>query len=169
MNWEVVNALASIIGALAVVGTLWYVALQMRQSTQQSHANNLQTALNRWVDIQHECMETTETAELFRNGLNNYPSLTEAEKMQFNGLMLKLAASFHSILVLYQKNLWDKESFSVVENAMVGYLSCPGALAWFREVQFTYPKSVVDHLERAIEASDAPPLTQSFPPYRIDD
>lgn len=51
MNWEAISTIAEIIGAVAVIVTLWYLATQMRQSTQQAQADNLQKAVLRWVDI----------------------------------------------------------------------------------------------------------------------
>lgn len=152
-----------------MVVTLLYLALQMRQATHQAYADNLQSALNRWVDIQRECMETTESADFFRRAPHEYNSLTRPEKLRFNGLMLKLAASFHAILVLYERNLWDADSFDVVERGMVGYLKCPGALSWYKEIRFSYPRQVVEHLNRAIEENEDPPFTESLPALRNED
>ena len=163
MNWDAINAIAEIVGAIAVVVTLWYLALQMRQATHQAYADNLQAALTRWVDVQRACAETTEAAEFFRSALNDYDTLPQAEKLRFNNLMLRIFASFHAILALYQRKLLDEESFGTVENAIVGFLKCPGALAWYNEIRFSYPGSLVSHLDRAMETSEQLPLTLSIP------
>ena len=169
MNWDAVNTIAEVIGAIAVVVTLWYVALQMRQATHQAYADNLQSATNRWLDIQCECMETTESADFFRRALNNYDILTPPEKLRFSALMMKLVASFHAILVLYERNLWDADSFDAVERSLVAMLKSPGAFHWYKEVRFTYPRQLVEHLNRAIEENEDPPLTESFPALRNED
>jgi len=147
MNWDAISTITDIVGALAVVVTLWYLALQMRHGTRQAYADNLQAALNRWVDIQRDLTETTEASELFRSALNDYDSLSSAQKATFSGRMLQMCASFHTILVLHERGLWD------------AYLKCPGANAWWHEVKGTYPRPVVEYVERAIEASNDPPLT----------
>ena len=38
MNWDAVGALGEIVGAVAVVGSLWYLAIQIRESRRSSEA-----------------------------------------------------------------------------------------------------------------------------------
>ena len=40
MNWDAIRAVGEIVGAVAVVGTLGYLALQIRHSANQSTANS---------------------------------------------------------------------------------------------------------------------------------
>ena len=40
MNWDAIAAVGEIVGAVAVVGTLGYLALQIRHSPNQSTANS---------------------------------------------------------------------------------------------------------------------------------
>jgi len=166
MNWDAISTITDIVGALAVVVTLWYLALQMRQGNRQAYADNLQAALNRWVDIQGNLTATTEDAELFRRALNDYHSLSSAEKATFSGRMLQMAACFHTILVLHERGLWDAESFDAVRRTLVAYLKCRGVSTWWQETKSSYPRPVVEYLDRAVEASNDPPLTQVMSFFR---
>jgi len=42
MNWEAIGAIGEIIGAAAVLGSLIYLAVQIRQNTRSVEANTMQ-------------------------------------------------------------------------------------------------------------------------------
>ena len=51
MNWNAVAALAELLGAVAVVGSLLYLAAQVRQNTKQSRLAAQQVIVNRKLNI----------------------------------------------------------------------------------------------------------------------
>jgi len=40
MNWDAIGAVGEVIGALALVGTLGYLAVQIRSQTRQDHKSH---------------------------------------------------------------------------------------------------------------------------------
>ncbi len=46
MDWEALGAIGEMVGAIAVVATLGYLAIQLRQNTKSVHANTHQQILN---------------------------------------------------------------------------------------------------------------------------
>ena len=167
MNWDAISTIAEIVGAIAVVVTLWYLANQMRQSAQQAQADNLQRAVYRWIDIQTEHFRTPESATLIQSALNNYEEISSVEKMTFHGFMAQLVSCFHTILALYQRQLWSEKDFATVERDMVGFLKCPGALAWWKEVRFSFPGELAQHLDQAMAVDQNPPFTQSVSFFQL--
>ena len=47
MNWEALGAIGEIVGAVAVIATLGYLAVQIRQNTRSVRAATLQSVLAR--------------------------------------------------------------------------------------------------------------------------
>jgi hypothetical protein len=45
MNWEALGAIGEIVGAIAVVVTIGYLAVQIRQNTESLHAATFQGGL----------------------------------------------------------------------------------------------------------------------------
>ncbi len=51
MNWDAIGAIAEIVGATAVVVTLYYLAMQVRESRLQDLAENTTVAVDRWLEV----------------------------------------------------------------------------------------------------------------------
>lgn len=51
MNWEAVGAVGEIVGALGVIVTLVYLAMQIQQNTKASRAATVQNMTDKWVQI----------------------------------------------------------------------------------------------------------------------
>jgi len=51
MNWDAIGAVGEIVGATAVVVSLIYLAVQVRQNTNASKAATVQDMTNKWVQI----------------------------------------------------------------------------------------------------------------------
>jgi hypothetical protein len=75
--------LGQIIGALAVVISLIYVALQIRQNTNAIRSATAQTVHEHFANWYHLIAADAELAQIAANGLRDYASLSEKEKVRF--------------------------------------------------------------------------------------
>jgi hypothetical protein len=93
LNWEALGALGEIIGAIAVVLTLVYLAVQTRQNTEavrHAFARGVMEDANAW---RFKIVEDPAVSELFRNGLRDPESLDANDRYRFR--MLLDALVFH--------------------------------------------------------------------------
>ena len=95
MNWEAVGAIAEAIGVIAIFVSLVYVAVQIRQSTEQFARGVKATELSafeRNIESGNHLRELLilhpELAELLLKGFESYKDLDRAEKFRF-GLLLR--------------------------------------------------------------------------------
>jgi len=75
VNWDAIGAIGEIVGAVAVVATLGYLAVQIRQNTRADRASSRQTVLD---DFYSSLWETARDAELRRittSGLASFGDL----------------------------------------------------------------------------------------------
>jgi hypothetical protein len=95
MNWEAVGAIAEVVGVIAIFVSLVYVAVQIRQNTQQAarsvKANEL-AAFERNIESGNRMREllimSPEITELLVKGSASYGDLGSTEKLRF-GLLLR--------------------------------------------------------------------------------
>ena len=73
--------LGQIIGALAVVISLIYVAFQIRQNTNAIRSDTAQTV--HFANRYHLIAADAELAQIAANGLRDYSSLSEQERVRF--------------------------------------------------------------------------------------
>jgi hypothetical protein len=87
MNWEAIGAIGELIGALAVVVTLLFLTIQIRQSTRAvRHATERGVAedANAW---RYKIIENAEVSQLFRTGLRDPEALDENDRYRFRMLL----------------------------------------------------------------------------------
>lgn len=95
MNWEAVGAIAEAFGAIAIFVSLVYVAVQIRQNTQQFsrsiEANQL-AAFERNIESGNRIREllilNPDLTELLLSGFKSYEDLSGPEKFRF-GMLLR--------------------------------------------------------------------------------
>ena len=69
MNWDALGALAELVGALAVIGTIGYLALQIRQTNKISKTNTVTDIQRRFDDLNNLLVTDPDLREvLFRDG-----------------------------------------------------------------------------------------------------
>ena len=66
MNWDAIGAIAEIVGAMAVVVTLYYLAMQVRESRLQDLAENTTVAVDRWLEVQTKALDSEEGVAFLR-------------------------------------------------------------------------------------------------------
>lgn len=95
MNWEAVGAIAEVVGVLAIIVSLIYLAVQIRQNTQQAErslkASEL-AAFERSVEAGNRIREmmvlNPELLDLVNRGYTGFADMTGTEKLRF-GLVMR--------------------------------------------------------------------------------
>ena len=80
MNLNDLANLGQIIGALAVVISLFYVASQIRQNTNTVRSATAQTVHEHFAKWYHLVAADDELSQIVANGLRDYASLSEKEE-----------------------------------------------------------------------------------------
>lgn len=97
MNWQAIGAFSEIIGAGAVVVTLIYLAIQVRESTKASRSAAVTDATSGIQAWYQELGTNAENAALFLDGMNDPEALSSLRRFQF--LML-----IHSVFLGFQRS-----------------------------------------------------------------
>ena len=106
MNWEALGAIGEIVGAVAVVLTLGYLAVQIQQNTRSLQAASLQSILNaprEWFFLPHA--QNAEISDLFARGLNGLDYLDQNEQRRFGCLMLEQCFQMQNVMQLRDRSL----------------------------------------------------------------
>lgn len=102
MNWEAIGAISEMVGAIAVVITLAYLALQIRQSTRATKAAAVSASHLSLRENRHAILASAELSSLFESGSTNPMSLTELERKRFVWMMLN---GVDALLDIYTQTL----------------------------------------------------------------
>ena len=97
MNWDALGAIGEIIGAVAVVATLGYLAIQIRHSVDLAEAEAFKSSTQDFMSTQSALLEPGK-AELFIRGKEDYGSLDPVERLHFQVLMSNLLYEMEIVL-----------------------------------------------------------------------
>ncbi len=108
MNWDVVIAVAEIVGVVAVIASLVYVAVQIRQNTNIARAtlvHGTQVSFSRF----HELLAAdAELADIYIRG-ENVEDLSKVETRRFNSLIEITVAYLEDVDLQYKLDLYFDE------------------------------------------------------------
>ena len=83
MNWDVITGSAEILGAFAVLITLFYVALQIKRNTEEIRSSNYHGVTDSFNEINLAVANNSDLARVFRLGNEVYEKLSEEEQTQY--------------------------------------------------------------------------------------
>jgi hypothetical protein len=87
VSLEHLSALASI-SALAIVASVIYAAIEIRQNTRAVRASAFQQIVNSFAEISFENANQTELVDLYLRAGRDYASLPEVQRAQYSLMLL---------------------------------------------------------------------------------
>lgn len=157
MNWEAISAIGEVIGAVAVVVTLAYLARQVRQSNRQ----NLLAAFQHNYDSTNQFLESTlesaELADIVVRGRESYETLTAPERLRFDHFHLVVLNIVESHLFQVERTAarlereyarWARQNMKVV---VQGYFGFPGTRTLWSHLEPFFEPSVRRFVAEALD------------------
>jgi hypothetical protein len=151
-------ALGSFVGGLAVVVSLIYLALQVRQSekNQRGTIHQMRAALSTEVMLR---IATADVARSFRAGLTGSPDITEAQFWQFFYAAHAIFRTTENAFVQHRDGLIDKRQLASAKASARGFLANRGYRAlWLATRSAREPDFRAFMDELAAEAAFTPPV-----------
>jgi hypothetical protein len=153
MNWEAIGAVGEIIGALAVVMTLGYLAVQVRQTNKIARAESYGRIIDAHVGHHRVLSSRPGLLDIWGRGLVDYHGLSIDEKGMFHTFIGPIVLEFQKYLFLYKQGMVPRVTFEMFENDIVASLLSPGGRQWWEDCKGKWPE-VADYLDQRIEDLD---------------
>lgn len=140
MTIEQWGAIGEIIGALAVVASLVYLAVQIRQNTRQL-SHNLQAtelaAFERNVEagnrIRDMLIENDRVFDLYARGVRSYERLEQADKFRFGLIMSNMFSAMQGAYIRQLTYEHDPEQFAGGVRMLDQLVQLRGVREWLRD------------------------------------
>ena len=158
MNWEAIGTLAEVVGAIAVVVSLLYVAIQIRQNTRQVEGQArgqrfvvLGALGEHWRGFRSNIISNPEAAGVWRRGNENPGLLTDDESTLFDMLMLDLFWGFaYNWMMGVEDGLGDYLRDEIAENLLI--YDSRGLRDWWATSPYRneYPSDFANFVDRLL-------------------
>ena len=162
MNIMELGAIGELVGGIAVVVTLLYLAVQVRQGTVQARQDAVVSAAKQFPIQLCTLTESAENVDLLRNGLRDFDSLPPNEAARFNSLLLGLFSAFASVVDVHRAGLVPIDEFKATEGNFVRFIKTPGGRQWWDQTKGIYPERLVAAAETALVTRSLDPITERW-------
>ncbi len=147
MNWDAVGAIAETLGAIAVIISIAYLAMQVRQTRLQLEAQAEDNIMSRAFDAYSPVYEG-DNAAVFRKGLATPELLNDDEAFLFSMLMDRQRGAFATIMRRVHVDAIPKE---LADHLLMGYrnlfLNTEGGRRWLDNARSTMSDMELRYLE----------------------
>jgi hypothetical protein len=126
MNWTKVSSIAEILGSAAVVVTLIFLTIQVRQNTAALQTSSRQATAHSDVDL---LMEVSRRPELWLDGYKE--TLTDAESTQLNAYLFAVMRIRELDWLEYQAGALDEVTWKSYQSGMISRLSKLNTRKWW--------------------------------------
>src|SRR6478672_6847975 len=122
MSFEQASYLAQIVASVAVVASLIFVALQIRQNTRALQRAEHNSTMEQWTVLRQAIAQNRDIAELMTSGLSGERGLDAADQLRLEQMLQEYAwASFH-IWDRTQRGVFPKGTFEHTAGALLNQI-----------------------------------------------
>ena len=90
MNWDALGAIGEIVGSVAVVITIAYLAVQMRQSRRFAKSASVNQSRAAVTDFLRGLSDNAEIAKIYSAGMKDRSSLEDHERLRFDLVIFQM-------------------------------------------------------------------------------
>jgi len=126
MNWEAISAISQIIGSVAVVLSVLYLAIQVHQSTRIARLSAQDAAATALRDVTKPFAENADLARIWRLGLEDLQSLSPEDQARFFHSTYQFLKAFETIHFHHCYKLMDDEVWQGWCGLLQHYIDSPG-------------------------------------------
>lgn len=164
MDWSIADlgALGEVIGAVAVLLTLIYIARQLRQANLAAQTAAIQAFFSATESINRDARILPQG--VLARGLSDWTSLTPNEQTVFSHYLLEVASKIHMGFRLHQRRVLDDATYESWESAFLAIVREPGGAACWETCKLFWPDDFVKRTEKMLN-EPGPRWTEVLPWY----
>ena len=150
MNWDAITGSAEVLGAFAVLITLFYLARQVRQNTEEMRSANYHGVTDSFNEINLAVAQNPDLARVWRLGNEAYEKLSEDERYQFSFFMHATFRILDVIKFQSQHGTGDMTLWGYEKKTLDTLLAAPGVRTWWRERPYNFSEDFVIYVENIV-------------------
>ena len=141
MNWDAIGAVGEILGALAVLVTLVYLALQVQHIKKHTESSALDHIINALNEFAGHIAQSESLADIIARGRESYDALNAEEKLRSDHIHMFLLNNLESWYLQHRQiySITTEASLENIRGNIVHYFDYPGMRQFWAEVNNVFP------------------------------
>ena len=149
MNWDALNAIGDIIGAIAVIITLVYLAIQIRQGVNSVQGATEVELSKQFAEYHARIADSPELRSTWDKATAE-DELSDDERATYIWLIAQLFLMLEGFFRQYKRKLLDEKSWQPLEVMLLGFLQKDLVAAWWGERAASISPAFRDHIDDAL-------------------
>ncbi len=144
MDWNAIGAVGEIVGAVAVVATLFYLSRQISHNNVQLDVQSrlLRTGIfdaidKAFRDFRAPIIASDEVAQLWDKAKGNFSNLTGSEKTRADNILFEYFVLYRNMFIRMHEIKWEfVDQFEQIDwyrKSMADELRCAGTRDWWKQ------------------------------------
>jgi len=167
MNLNDLANLGQIIGALAAVISLFYVAHSIRQNTNAVRSATAQAVHEHFASRYHLLAADFELSQLAVSGLRDYSSLSEPEKARFIAIFMAFLSYSQNSFLKWREGLLEPPPWMGWELLIMNLVAAPGGREFWRERGYLFGEEFRRHVENGLMKREPHPDAKPMGAFSI--
>ena len=138
---------------MAVVASLVYVGLQVRQSNTLARVDTEMRNSSNAADFTALVVADPSLADLWQRGLRGREPLDEREQNRFNLLLGSLFYRLEGVFFQYRRGLLTAAAWRAWEELILATQRSPAGRFWWGEVRFPFSRDFREHVDALLAAT----------------
>ena len=141
MNWEAIGAIGEVVGAVAVVVTLVYLAIQVREGSRATRANSAQLFANGVNTFNLMTANSVEQSRIARMVFDDPESFTPDERFCADSMIAAVCRVLEGALMQNELGALHPQTLEVVEETIRKLFATQAYQQWWEDKADFYPFS----------------------------
>lgn len=147
MNWDAIGATGEVLGAVAVLVTLIYLAAQIKQNTLALKSSAAQAVHENFANWYSSTQSDPKLLEISTKGMRDYSSLSEIEKSQFIAMFMAFSSHTQNAYNKWQQGTLNPELWRGWEYLSMNFFNTPGGKVFWNERGYMFADAFQSYIE----------------------
>ena len=158
MNIMELGAIGELLGGVAVVASLVYVGLQIRQNTAATRAASHHAVTDSFNEINLSLAREPALAEVWCRGSQTRVGLSDDERIRFDLFLLSYLRVFETLFYQSQVGAAEPRLMEAEERSLESMFALPGYREWWHENPYALDATFRSYVESFFSRSAAATL-----------
>lgn len=160
MSLEQISSLAQIMSAIAVIASLIFVGVQLKQATAAIRASSSQAHSGLYTDLVRSIIDNADFARTWSIGLSDPKALEEPEWVRFVAYASALFRLYESSRVQWLNGRLDDEHWHTIERQAADFGRLPGLRSAWQLRGHWYSREFRQWFESRVPETDLQPYSR---------
>jgi len=156
MDWNAIGAIAETVGAVGVIITLVYVALQIRQNTKQLRGDAIATVNEAEVTLLRDFRDDMDLVASYVTVSSDWNSGTPQQQVRAQAHLVAWARNCETAYFLWQSDALPEMIYKTREDHLLSIISSPGLRMWWDMCNGIFESNFVSRITIRADKEEVP-------------